>query len=249
MVDTTTNVDPASMAMLGFADFVSETVDFADSATKGIKLANKLHNFGCSIGVNKRAQRHTSDQQHLLRGLLLIATWGAFEASFDDYCIGVLRADPAVSDAESEYARLIRKTRREKAPIKFEKVLRPLQRDGEIPEGLLTALKSANQTRNIWAHNRGVADAEFVERASHLGHTVGERVIMGSRLYTRYAFAIGTYAVFLISRQLQAATGTERALPTSVMDKNPFRADYISVFGDVPVSSPPYDAMRLHQEN
>lgn len=221
--------DPALAAMHTFVDFIGEVVQFTASALGGVKIANRLHNWGHDFGIHQQPHRNTADHFQMLQGLVLIASWGAFEAFFEDFCRAVLARDHQVTDAFEAYRQLAQNNRNRKAAISFEKTLAGIDRQGPIPKGLLEELKNANQIRNIWAHNRGVVNEIFAKSAADLGYTVGDKVTMAPDQYTQYLFALGTYATIITARDM---VKTGRAVPpANALGNNPFSSDYATLFG------------------
>ena len=60
----------------------------------------------------------------MLQGLVLITSWGAFEAFFEDFCRAVLARDHQVTDVFEAYRKLVDNNRNRKADISFEKPAR-----------------------------------------------------------------------------------------------------------------------------
>lgn len=220
--------DPALAAMHTFVDFIGEVVQFTASALGGVKIANRLHNWGHDLGIHKQPRRSTAEHFQILQGLVLIASWGAFEAFFEDFCRAVLARDAQVTDSYEAYRRLVQNNRNRKADINFEKTLTGIDRQGPIPTSLLEELKNANQIRNIWAHNRGVVNEIFATSAPDLGYTVGDKVTMAPDQYIRYLFALGTYAAIITARDM-VKTGRP-VPPANALANNPFQGEYAALF-------------------
>ena len=221
--------DQVDAALYSLAAFVGEAVGFLGSAGKGIKIVNDLHNMGRRFGINQHPENNTTAHQEFLHALTLLATWGAFEASFDDYCFAILRRDARASHRRKTLDRLFEKTKDVQSVIKFEARLTGIDRHGEVPPDLLATLKEASAVRNVWAHAAGVADDWLVRKFPDLGCVSGEKVRIEKSNVIRYVFALGAYGMILVSRD--RIKNDKPVLPSELMDKNPFKQEYTELFG------------------
>ncbi|BBY67748.1 hypothetical protein [Mycolicibacterium helvum] len=223
-------VDPAQLAFQRFTELIGEFTHFSVSAFGGIKLANDAHNLGRTIGMHEKPRKDTGAQFEYLRGLMLLALWAGFEAFFEDFCKGVLMRTISAQEAQSQYVKIFNKSRskRKTSLTKFEAILEPLARHGDIPPNLLTAFKEAEAIRNIWAHNAGRVDEKFLHDAPGLELTLGDKVNMDVDQYIKYIQAISMYSIVISTRDTIALGYA--ALPEDYMGDGQFRADYATLF-------------------
>jgi hypothetical protein len=179
--------DPAQQAFERFTELIGEVTQFTVSAMGGMKVANDAHNLGRTLRVHRQPRKDTANQFEYLRGLLLVAIWARFEAFFEDFCKGVLARAMSDDETRSQYADFFNKSRskRKTSLNKFEAILSFLNRDGDVPLALLTALKEADAFRNVWAHNAGRVDQKFLHDAPGLGLSVGDKVNLDVEQYIR----------------------------------------------------------------
>jgi hypothetical protein len=83
---------------------------------------------------------------------------------------------------------------------KFENQLGLVDLDGEVPEDLARAIRTANAFRNIGAHNGQRADEKFVKACPTLGYAVGDKVSIDKRECADFLLGLYTYALIIVAR-------------------------------------------------
>ncbi|OMC14955.1 hypothetical protein [Mycobacterium sp. SP-6446] len=167
------------------------------------------------------------DRQHqaaLRKGLLVIASWSAFEGCVEDFTKGLMRMDPnrfehkqfglrtvAHGDMTSEddrndvYASIERSVNRSTRGIdRFEELFAKADLTGDVLAMIEPGFTNALAIRNVWAHNAGYADPEFVRTASGLAFAVGDLVDVDLTHVSDCLTALITYAMIVANRHRQA---------------------------------------------
>lgn len=154
-------------------------------------------------------------------GLTIVATWSAFESSFDDFAKALIMERPD-SVKNKDIAKIkvsitqLFTAGEEKAEVvlegikdtvgkgagvsRCEEILKYVDLSGPVPKEIKDAVYHSQMIRHIWAHRVGVADAQFIKRAKQLGFREGEIVAVDSRQLADYLNAMLMYAMILMNR-------------------------------------------------
>jgi hypothetical protein len=175
----------------------------------------------------------------LRNGLIIIASWSAFEAHFEDFCKGVLEMNPNILDgkdirklkvslsqalaSDAERLDMIYESIEDHigkvaGVSRCEEILKFMDLSGNVPKAIKDEFYNSQVVRHVWAHRAGVADAKFVSQAAHLGFNQGELVAVTTQQLSNYLTAVLMYAMIIVNRH-RALYDLE---PFSVDDK----ADY-----------------------
>ena len=155
----------------------------------------------------------------LLHALLVIASWGAFEACVADFTIGMLKDNPhlleevdvlkkkmSVSDylkPEHEKFEVIYKAIEESVGggvDGYEEIFKILDLSDAVPQVIKDNIYQAQMVRNVWAHKAGIADSTFIRQAAHLGFNKGDLVAITAHQMGDYVSAILVYGQIIASR-------------------------------------------------
>lgn len=154
-------------------------------------------------------------------GLTIVATWSAFESSFDDFAKALIMERPdALKDKEISRIKVpitqLFADGAQKAEVvldgikdavgkgagisRCEEILKYLDLGGPVPKEIKDAIYHSQMIRHIWAHRVGIADAQFVQKANRLGFTEGELVSVDTKQLTNYLNAMLMYSMIIMNR-------------------------------------------------
>jgi len=181
--------------------------------------------------VNRVRTLFSSGSDESLRnGLIIIASISAFESCLEDFCKGVLTLDPTVIDdkhtdlikakytlrqflsASDEdrrdviYQSIENNVGKSSGVGRYEHILGYLDLSEEVPSPIKDAIYKAQVVRHVWAHRAGIADKEFVDKASHLGFNEGDEVAIALTDLSEYLNALLLY-VMIVSNRHRALFG------------------------------------------
>jgi hypothetical protein len=133
--------------------------------------------------------------------LILLATFGAFEAFLDDVIATQLEHEPHWNDGYENGKKKAKKKITGGAG-KFEPYLALVGLEGhdDISDGLGSELEAAHRIRNVWAHNAGKADEQFLRWYPSSTVAIGDVVRISSDDCQRYVSALAAYAWLIMCR-------------------------------------------------
>jgi hypothetical protein len=163
-------------------------------------------------------------QAALRRGILVIASWSAFESWAEDFTKGLMQIDPtrfeqkqfgqrtvqpgdlASEDDRNDMFASIEKSvdRSTKGIDRYEALFAKVDLTGDVLPIVKPGFTNALAIRNVWAHNAGYADAEFGRTAIGLAFPMGELVNVDYRHATDCMSALITYAMIVANRHRDA---------------------------------------------
>lgn len=217
--------------IISFNDLVYRGVKTLTPAAVSLRMFDKIgfkindeHKSSADKAIALARQEIDSDFE-FLHGLILIASWGAFEAYVEDLCKAMLlmrrdlletrpfdglKVSPSIllADPNDQMEAVLSAANAKisTAPKvgvgKFEAQLGLVQLSGndDINPELKDAVFYAQQTRNVWAHRSGKADKKFVDRCPKLGVSVGDTVKIGTEQSATYLNALLVYGLVIINR-------------------------------------------------
>lgn len=222
-------IDPVRAASETFGEFIEELTKLSASTFGGIKVANTFHNWGSKLHFHQQDQRDTAAQFEHMRSLLMIALIGTFESFFEDYGVGVLSRKFELTEARTHFNQ---HTSRQcpRGSFKYEVFLDRLDRGGELPPRLLSTLRDSIDIRNVWAHNAGRADAQYIAKHSTFGLGLGDRVGVSLEQFISALQAFTLYAMIMVSRDLVALG--HRPFSADMLAGNEFGDEYAALYPD-----------------
>lgn len=206
---------------------------------------------------NEGADRLDDVHQAALRkGLLSIAAWSALESGIEDIAKAMMRADPHILEderilkakvpferllaAETDrldiaYRAVCDAAERKGGVSRFEEILAIVGLGGSVPTEVARSLHKTQMVRNVWAHKAGIADAQFIGGAAHLGFKRGELVDIELSLLSEMIASAMTYGMIIGSRHR-----TQHGLGPMPMKgkaaETPIGQAYIAMYPDAKVS-------------
>jgi hypothetical protein len=157
--------------------------------------------------------------------MTVIGACSAIEACIEDISKAIIRSTPTILDGtpfdanvlrqkfslvdaegvlDKQWRRITGTTDRE-LPLcdRFEAMLQVIGRSEPVPPVIQTAFNTAYAVRNVWAHNAGYVDLNFIEKAPQLGFQIGELVVLRTKdeTATQYLSAIMTYGMIVANRE------------------------------------------------
>jgi hypothetical protein len=221
-------------------------------------MRHHIASSGVVIGVmNIIAKAAKVDQvdaeQHkpLFHALMIIGAWSALEAYVGDFCKAVMREQPELLDSdeiqsikvplaelladnddkvEQVYLALDKNFGRGTGVYRFESVLKHLGLSEPVPGDIRKALLQAQKIRNVWAHNAGRADSQFLKNATVPGFELGDKVAISGDDVKLYAAVLLMYGHIITSRW-RVKNGLDAfAAP----EDTPLRESYESIYPPKP---------------
>jgi hypothetical protein len=226
--DTEYLASPPGQAYYNFHEFMERVFHLTNMAKSGIGFTSGLGMLliravskdGKYKDELERLEKIAKDP--LLHSMSIMAAWGAFDAFIDDFCKGVLIADPSiledkdikgksvkVSDLlapqevklELVYGAIKSSIDTRKVEERVEQTLGFLNLNSpQTASSITAAFVDSYKIRNVWAHSSGRADAKFVKEARHLGFNVGNEVALTLDQTTHYLGAIWYYGLAVNNR-------------------------------------------------
>lgn len=159
--------------------------------------------------------------------LAVIATWSAFEAWVQDFVKILMRSDPYILENRAVqerkysmsdllapeadrldvvYRALYASLGRKRGVDRYEDLFKVVGLSAAVPPLIKDTFYAAQSVRHVWVHRAGVADAEFVRQAPHLGYLEGELVAIPYKEMSEYMSAVITYA-FIVANRHRAIHG------------------------------------------
>ncbi|WP_142282732.1 hypothetical protein [Mycobacterium aquaticum] len=228
MDDTEYLASPAGQAYYNFHEFMERVFHLTNMAKSGIGITSGLGMlFIRALSKDdkykdelKRLEKVAKDP--LLHSMSIMAAWGAFDAFIDDFCKGVLAADPSLLEDKDIKNKSV-KVHHLLAPqeVKLELVYEAIKSSidtrkveerveqtlgflnlntPQTASSITAAFVDSYKIRNVWAHSSGRADAKFVKEARHLGFNVGDEVSLTLDQTTHYVGAIWYYGLAVNNR-------------------------------------------------
>lgn len=119
---------------------------------------------------------------------------------------------------------------------KVERQLELVGLNGPVPAELADNLNTSKLIRNVWAHNAGKADQQFIDNCPATTVSVGETVTVSKESLGADLVGIVTYAVIIINR-FRVNNGMQpfETYPGSAEEPNPFKPAVDQLFPN-PVS-------------
>jgi hypothetical protein len=160
-------------------------------------------------------------QRSLLWAQPIIASFSAFEAYVEDFIKGVMQMKREILDddrilamkvpmrdllapeeekLDKVYRAMHESVGRVPGVVRYEDLLKLVDLSDKVPEIIKDEFYKAQMVRHVWAHNAGIADAQFVNRARHLGAKKGQVVAITQNDATEYMLAITAYGVLVANR-------------------------------------------------
>jgi integrase len=158
----------------------------------------------------KRAQQEAKNDHSLLHGHSLVATWSALETMVGDV------ADIWPPKQGSSSGRQ-RRARRAMGLDRLEQRLDAVGLSGTNDPVLAQNFAEMQAIRNVFAHQRGRADATFVKECPQLGYVVGQQVVIDQETWTDMMVSAVLYAETVLRRVKQqlGVPMAARALPAT----------------------------------
>lgn len=173
-----------------------------------------------------KATEHIEQGFSILHAHSLLGLWGALECFVEDIFKARLLSDPTLlahtkfaklklpvevfllSDADRVTAIATEFTRHTSADLghgisRFERLLEPVNLDGEVSREIRDAIYEAQQIRNVWAHRAGIADTRFCESCPNFSVSVGEKVSVSKEKFDHLVQSIEEYGFLIIKRLLE----------------------------------------------
>ncbi|MEO3759782.1 hypothetical protein ABGB19_16030 [Mycobacterium sp. B14F4] len=170
--------------------------------------------------------------QAVRSSILVIGACSAIEACIEDMSKGIIRRDPSILDGtrydatavaqkhvltdadetlDKQWRRIENTVDKELSLCeRFEAMLAVIHRDGPVPQVIADDFNTAYAIRNVWAHNAGYADANFIAKAPQLEFQLGDLVTFDVKDGTtsRYLSVVLTYGMIVANRD-RAAHGLD----------------------------------------
>lgn len=163
-------------------------------------------------------------QDSLRNALAVIGAWSSVEACLEDICKVLVREDPTLlagtkydgqafreknprADADeiwnNQWIRIQQKAPSSDATAceRLEGILAVVERSDDVPPVIFDEVNMAHAVRNVWAHNAGIADGKFLERAPSSGIPLGTLVRVSPEAAARMIAALMTYVMIVINRE------------------------------------------------
>jgi hypothetical protein len=162
-----------------------------------------------------------NQNQRVLHGLITIGAWSALEAYVGDFCKAAMQEQPQILDADAiknikvpisellatdadKPDRILKaveeKFARARGVGRFEDVLNVFGLGGTVPLGVKRHILLAQKIRNVWAHNAGKADAQFLEGGFFANHGIGDKVFIDAADTDNHVAAILMYGNVVTNR-------------------------------------------------
>lgn len=225
MTDEEWDETPAGKAMSSFKAFFSRVV-----MAIGLSLATNQQLAPIVNSIVARAAKDSTlakaadpaGSEPILTAVGVIATWSGFEGWVQDFVKGVMTSDPDVLKTQPIRQRKYRMDdllapAEDKLDIVFQAIQSSLDRkngvdrfedlfgifglSGSVPNKIKENFYAAQMMRNVWVHNAGVADAQFIRKAKHLGYKKDQLVVITPERMKDYLSAIAYYALIVANRQ------------------------------------------------
>lgn len=166
-----------------------------------------------------------SYHRSMMRALPIIAAFSLFESYVEDFVKGVMKMDRHILDdnrilkmrvrvedllapEEEKLDKVFRAmneaTGRGPGVARYEELLKFVGLSGNAPPDVIQDhFHKAQSVRHVWAHNAGIADADFIRRAAHLGFNKGDVVALTSEQTLEYVMSTSTYGMLIANRHRQ----------------------------------------------
>ena len=206
--------------------FASDPQSFTDADKSAFeKISTMADKLGETAAI---AEREDIKGFPLLNGMWLVLTWGALETYITELLKVWLENVPESWNLDEvqnlriklgEYMRIEDELRNEyvieqidktlNGPLKqgigrFEVLLNVFHLSGSIDDDIRERLYLMCKIRNVFVHNRGIADKKFVESCPALECKIGDIVISKDFNVTPYIHAVGVYIAEIQLRIFEA---------------------------------------------
>lgn len=163
-------------------------------------------------------------QSGFRKGVVVVAAWSALESGIEDFVKGLMQTDPQLfvnftlkKNRKIDTSRLISEEYRNEMykamlwTLKDEHVNDGFDRWEElftrigltgpsVAPAIRVRVRDAQAIRHVWAHNAGIADADFQRNAVRLKYPIGQLVDIPLNKLGLYIAAIMSYAMVIGNR-------------------------------------------------
>jgi len=136
-------------------------------------------------------------------GLILEEPWSSLKVKIGDY-EGADQEQKARFLVDEQSAR----TRTRGGIARFELMVEWVGLKGSVGSDHRAAIYELQQVRNVFAHNRGVADSMFCDACKHLGLQPGQPLTVSQVMFDKYSNASTSYVFELMLRSSEFFGGT-----------------------------------------
>lgn len=251
---------PPGLAYKSFHEFMERILQLTNLAKSSIGMSGGLMKFllrafNKEKSAEQIAQIERIAEDPLIHSMAIMAAWGAFDAFIDDFCKGVMIADPSILDDKDIKGKSVKVSDLLAPPeVKLELVYRAIKSsidtrkieerveqtlavlDLTAPpthQSITDAFVDSYRIRNVWAHSAGRADAKFVKEAQRLSFNVGDEVALNLEDTTHYLGAILYYGL-AINNRLRLKYKLEPQVLTTDAVGGKFQQDFISMYPQFP---------------
>lgn len=239
---------PVGQAFRAYNEYMAELHDFMRSHRVSYAVLFVGAQLAPQFTKNlEDARRH----EPLFHALIVIGAWSALEAYVADFCIAVMREQPVLLDSdeiqsikvpiaellvndddktERVYYALAQNFGRGAGVRRYESILKLLGLSERVPEDIRRAILKAQKIRNVWAHNAGRADSQFLKNSIVPSFELGDKVEIDGHDVNYYVDALRMYGNIITSRW-RVGNGLEPCAPP---EDSPFKESYESIYPPKP---------------
>jgi hypothetical protein len=257
MIEDDWEASPPGRAALSLVKFTASATMVALSAGAGSPVGKGITYLIKMTAPEKDSRHFDAKHQDALRGgVFVISAWSALEAFIEDFCKGLMQTNPEKFDNQS-FAKLTITAAHLGSPEGRDEVWEAIESSlkgtrsnmfdrwetllgtrlglsspGPVPNLISTTSLEAQQIRNLWAHNAGIADAKFVRGAPSLATAPGELVHLSLRDAVEYVSAL-MYVGIIHANRYRARCGLGAMDPGQSRRQtapDPLRQAYYSMY-------------------
>ncbi|MCG5430923.1 hypothetical protein LV457_01235 [Mycobacterium sp. MYCO198283] len=195
----------------------------------------------------------------LFKAMPIVAAFSAFEATFEDFIKGIVQMHPQVFEndmfkkvkislnelyqpgvpmEQRIYDTIALHAGREAGVGRYEAMLNLFEISAGVPKTIRDTFYASQMFRHVWAHQFGVADAQFVKNAAHLGSREGDIVSIPNDKLGDYLSVVLTYALIITSRHRALHGLDPMPLASKDAEEHAIGQEYLTLYPNARRSSP-----------